>query len=141
MGHMDTEAGRVFAKAARRLIPFMALLYVVSFLDRVNVGFAALTMNKDLGFSPAVYGFGAGIFFVGYLLFQVPSSVVLARVGTRRAIFCILAAWGAISAGTALAENLDTAHKLLTRADERMYRRKSRLRAPAFATAANFGHL
>jgi ACS family tartrate transporter-like MFS transporter len=93
---------RVFAKCAWRLIPFMVLLYVVNYLDRVNVGFAALTMNKDLGFSPAIYGFGAGLFFVGYLLFQVPTSIVLERVGVRRSIFCILTIWGAISAATAL---------------------------------------
>src|SRR5256885_10562834 len=60
---------QVFAKAAWRLIPFMALLYLISIIDRLNVGFAALTMNKDLGFSPTVFGFGAGVFFVGYLLF------------------------------------------------------------------------
>ena len=63
---------RVFAKCAWRLIPFMMALYVVNYIDRINVGFAALTMNKDLGFSPAIYGFGAGLFFLGYLLFQVP---------------------------------------------------------------------
>src|SRR6185437_4529547 len=69
-GSMDRLEQRAFAKAAWRLIPFMALLYVVSFLDRVNVGFAALTMNKDLGFTPEIYGFGAGIFFFGYFLFE-----------------------------------------------------------------------
>jgi MFS transporter, ACS family, tartrate transporter len=74
-----SEQDRVFAKCAWRLIPFMVLLYVVNFIDRVNVGFAALTMNKDLGFSPAVYGFGAGIFFFSYFLFQVPASVMLER--------------------------------------------------------------
>ena len=93
---------RVFTKCAWRLIPFMMLLYVINYLDRVNAGFAALTMNRDLGFSPSVFGFGAGLFFVGYLLFQVPSSVVLERAGTRRALFAILAVWGTISASTAL---------------------------------------
>ena len=93
---------RVFAKCALRLIPFMMLLYVVNYLDRVNVGFAALTMNKDLGFGPAIYGFGAGLFYLGYLLFQVPASVALVRVGARRSIFAILTVWGAISASTAL---------------------------------------
>ncbi len=92
----------VFTKCAWRLIPFMMLLYVVNYLDRVNVGFAALTMNKDLGFSPAIYGFGAGLFYLGYLLFQVPASVALVRVGARRSIFAILTIWGAISASTAL---------------------------------------
>ncbi len=99
-----TEQDQVFAKCAWRLIPFMALLYVVNFVDRVNVGFAALTMNRDLGFSPTVFGFGAGIFFIGYFLFHVPATVILARVGARRGVFCILAAWGAISASCALVQ-------------------------------------
>jgi MFS transporter, ACS family, tartrate transporter len=91
----------VFAKCARRLIPFIFVLYLVNFIDRVNVGFAALTMNKDLGFTPAIYGFGAGIFFLGYSLFQVPANLILERLGARRWIFCILLVWGAISAGNA----------------------------------------
>src|ERR1017187_7837333 len=98
------EEDRVFAKCAWRLIPLMMLLYVVNYIDRVNVGFAALTMNRDLGFSPAIFGFGAGLFFLGYLLFQVPMSVTLERVGARRSIFAILIIWGAISAGTALVQ-------------------------------------
>ena len=93
---------RVFAKCAWRLIPFMVVLYVVNFLDRVNVGFAALTMNKDLGFSPTVYGFGAGLFFVGYFLFQVPANLILRKVGARRWIFLILAVWGVVSVANAL---------------------------------------
>ncbi len=97
MGEQD-----VFAKAARRLIPFMILLYVVNYIDRVNVGFAALTMNRDLAFTPAVYGFGAGAFFLGYSLFQVPANIILEKLGARRWIFLILLAWGAISASTAL---------------------------------------
>jgi len=89
---------RVFAKCAWRLIPFMVLLYLVSILDRVNVGFAAPTMNTDLRFSPTVYGFGAGILFVGYFLCSVPSNVAVTRLGARRGIFFIVAIWGAISA-------------------------------------------
>jgi ACS family tartrate transporter-like MFS transporter len=95
---------RVFAKCAWRLIPFMMLLYVVNYLDRVNVGFAALTMNKDLGFTPVIYGFGAGLFYLGYLLFQVPASIVLTRIGARRSIFAILTLWGAVSASTSLVQ-------------------------------------
>jgi MFS transporter, ACS family, tartrate transporter len=82
-----------------RLIPFLFVLYVVSFLDRVNVGFAALEMNRDLGLSPAVYGFGAGIFFIGYSLFEVPSNLILARTGARLWIARIMITWGLIAAG------------------------------------------
>src|SRR6476619_1813232 len=95
---------QIYAKCARRLIPFMMLLYIVNYIDRVNVGFAALTMNKDLAFSPAVYGFGAGAFFLGYSLFQITANLILERVGARRWIFCILVVWGAISASNALVQ-------------------------------------
>jgi ACS family tartrate transporter-like MFS transporter len=96
---------QVFGKCARRLIPFMLLLYIVNYLDRVNVGFAALTMNRDLGFSPEIFGFGAGIFFFSYALSQVPFGVILERVGARRAVFCIMLVWGLLSASTALVES------------------------------------
>lgn len=96
---------QVFAKVARRLIPFMVALYTVAFLDRVNVGFAALTMNQDLNFSPQVFGWGAGIFFVGYFLFEVPSNVILTRVGARRWICRIMATWGVISAANAFVQD------------------------------------
>ncbi len=82
----------------------MGLLYLVSFIDRTNAGLAALTMNKDLGFSPTVYGFGAGLFFVGYALFMVPANVILERIGARRWVFCIMAVWGLLSASTALVQ-------------------------------------
>jgi ACS family tartrate transporter-like MFS transporter len=95
----------VFAKVGRRLIPFMMALYTVSFLDRVNIGFAALTMNKDLGFTPEIYGWGAGIFFIGYFLFEVPSNVILTRVGARLWICRIMATWGVISAGNAFVQS------------------------------------
>jgi ACS family tartrate transporter-like MFS transporter len=93
---------RVFAKCAWRLIPFLTLIYIVSFLDRVNVGFAALTMNKDLVFSPAVYGIGAGVFFLGYGPFQLPANLILNRLGAKRWLFLILASWGVISMANAL---------------------------------------
>src|SRR5436190_12153685 len=99
-----SESDAIFAKAARRLIPFMMALYTVSFLDRVNVGLAALTMNKDLGFTPEIYGWGAGIFFLGYFLFEVPSNVILTRVGARRWICRIMASWGVISAANAFVQ-------------------------------------
>jgi ACS family tartrate transporter-like MFS transporter len=85
------------AKVSRRLLPFLLLLYVVAWLDRVNIGFAALQMNADLGFSAAVYGFGAGIFFIGYALFEVPSNLILVRVGARLWIARIMITWGILS--------------------------------------------
>jgi ACS family tartrate transporter-like MFS transporter len=83
----------------RRLIPFLFLLYLTAYLDRVNVGFAALQMNHDLGFSGVVYGFGAGVFFLSYALFEVPSNLILARVGARRWIARIMITWGMIASG------------------------------------------
>jgi ACS family tartrate transporter-like MFS transporter len=87
----------VFGRAAWRLIPFLMLLYVVSFLDRVNVGFAALTMNADLNFSAELYGFGAGMFFWGYFLFEVPSNLIMEKLGARLWICRIMVSWGIIS--------------------------------------------
>lgn len=93
------DVGRsALRKAALRLIPFMFLLYIVAFLDRVNIGFAALQMNEDLGFSDAVYGLGAGIFFIGYFIFEVPSNIILERVGARVWIARIMITWGIIAA-------------------------------------------
>jgi D-galactonate transporter len=88
-----------YAKVAWRLLPFLFLCYVCAYLDRINVGYAKLQMQQDLGFSDAVYGLGAGIFFVGYLLFEVPSNLILLRVGARRWIARIMVTWGLISAG------------------------------------------
>jgi ACS family tartrate transporter-like MFS transporter len=85
-----------------RLIPFMMLLYFVAFLDRANVGFAAEKMNEDLGISKTLYGFGAGAFFLGYFLFEVPSNLLMHRFGARRWICRIMISWGIVSAGTAL---------------------------------------
>ncbi len=81
-----------------RLLPFLFLLYVVAYLDRINVGFAALQMKSQLGFSDAVYGLGAGIFFLGYFLFQVPANLALERVGARRWIAFLMICWGIVSA-------------------------------------------
>lgn len=92
------ELGRAtLIKVGRRLLPFLLLLYVVAWLDRVNIGFAALQMNADLGFSATVYGFGAGVFFIGYALFEVPSNLILARVGARLWIARIMITWGVLS--------------------------------------------
>ena len=92
---------QILAKCAWRLIPFITLLYLVNYIDRVNVGFAALTMNQDLGFTPSQFGLGAGIFFVSYALAQVPAALIVARVGPRRGTCFVLMAWGAISAANA----------------------------------------
>jgi len=86
------------AKARRRLLPFLFLLYVISYLDRINVGFAALQMNAALGFSSVTYSLGAGIFFLSYTLLEVPSNVILARVGARLWIARIMITWGIVSA-------------------------------------------
>src|SRR5438874_12896336 len=83
MDPLDLE-DRTIAKVSRRLIPFLVTCYFVAYLDRVNVGFAALTMNKDLGLSASAFGFGAGIFFLAYFLFEVPSNLLLERVGARK---------------------------------------------------------
>ena len=84
-------------KVTVRLIPFLFVLYIVAWLDRVNVGFAGLQMNTDLRFSSTAFGFGSGVFFLGYCLFEVPSNLVLHRVGARRWISRIMISWGAIS--------------------------------------------
>ena len=91
----------VIRKAAWRLIPFMGILYLLAFLDRVNVGFAALTMNGDLGLSSFMYGVGAGVFFIGYVLCAVPSNLLLHRVGARRWIGTVMVVWGITSASMA----------------------------------------
>ena len=94
----DEEFGRrLIGKMRWRLLPFLFLLYVVAYLDRINVGFAALQMKGQLGFSDSVYGLGAGIFFVGYFFFQVPSNLMLKQVGARRWVGTLMIAWGVIS--------------------------------------------
>ena len=89
-------------KVTWRLIPFLFVLYVIAWLDRVNVGFAGLQMNTDLGFSSTVFGLGSGIFFLGYCLFEIPSNIILERVGARLWIARIMVTWGLISAGLML---------------------------------------
>ena len=96
-GVTDAIAHSAMTKVRWRLIPFLFLLYVVAYLDRVNVGFAALDMNRELGFSAAVYGFGSGIFFLSYTLLEVPSNLILARVGARLWIARIMLTWGLVS--------------------------------------------
>jgi MFS transporter, ACS family, tartrate transporter len=91
----------VLSRLTWRLIPFLFLLYIVAYLDRINVGFAALQMQEQLKFSDRVYGLGAGMFFAGYFLFQVPSNLVLHRVGARRWIALLMIVWGVISSSMA----------------------------------------
>jgi D-galactonate transporter len=89
-------------KVSRRLIPFLFVLYVAAYLDRINVGFAQLQMKSALGFSDTVYGLGTGIFFIGYFLFEVPSNLILSRTGARVWIARIMITWGFISAAMAM---------------------------------------
>jgi sugar phosphate permease len=96
----DVEA--LYDKIALRIMPFLVLLFVVAWLDRINVGFARLRMAEDLGFSDAVYGFGAGIFYLGYLIFEIPSNLVLERIGARKTFARITILWGLTSTATML---------------------------------------
>ena len=97
-GISSSEEDRIYKKVGWRLIPFLVLCYVVSYLDRVNVGFAKLQMLQDLNLSDAVYGLGAGIFFIGYFIFEVPSNLILHRVGAKVWIARIMITWGIVSA-------------------------------------------
>jgi len=92
---------RTIRKITWRLVPFLMLLYFVAFLDRINIGFAALTMNKDVGLTPQAFGLGAGIFFLGYFLFEVPSTVILHHVGARFWIGRVMITWGLVSVAMA----------------------------------------
>ena len=99
-GHAGSDADAVYGKVAWRLLPLLFLCYIAAYLDRVNVGFAKLGMQADLHLSDAIYGLGAGIFFVGYFIFEVPSNIILHKVGAGRWIARIMVSWGVISAGT-----------------------------------------
>jgi len=94
----DELGERTMSRVRWRLLPFLGLLYVVAYLDRVNISFAKLTMNASIGLDDATYALGAGIFFIGYFLFEVPSNVILERVGARRWIARILAVVVALAA-------------------------------------------
>src|SRR5229473_3384502 len=86
----------------RRLMPFIFLLYIVSYLDRVNVGFAGLQMTQELGFSDAVFGFGGGIFFIGYFLLEIPGAVLAEVWSARKWIARIMISWGFVASATGL---------------------------------------
>src|SRR3954447_21222334 len=106
---MDDVEKRVIGKVMRRLIPFLILCYFVAYLDRVNVGFAKLHMNQALGFSEAAFGLGAGLFFIAYFLFEVPSNLFLERVGARVWIARIMISWGIVSGAFAFIPQISAA--------------------------------
>jgi MFS transporter, ACS family, tartrate transporter len=94
---LQVDGDKLYAKIAWRIIPFMFVLYIAAFLDRVNVGHAKLMFQADLGLSDAAFGLGAGLFFVGYFLFEVPSNLILEKVGARVWIARIMLSWGVVS--------------------------------------------
>src|ERR1700742_312011 len=106
---MEDVESRVIGKVMWRLIPFLIVCYFVAYLDRVNVGFAKLHMNQALGLSEAAFGLGAGLFFVGYFLFEVPSNIFLEKVGARIWIARIMITWGIVSAAFAFIPSISTA--------------------------------
>src|ERR1700739_1225954 len=106
---MNEIEQRVIGKVMRRLIPFLILCYFVAYTERVNVGFAKLHMNQALGLSEAAFGLGAGLFFVGYFVFEVPSNIFLERVGARVWIARIMITWGIVSAAFAFIPSISAA--------------------------------
>lgn len=104
----DNGGDAIFTRIKWRTAPFLILLYVVAFLDRVNISFAAQSMNHDLNINETLYGVGAGIFFIGYLFFAVPSNILLKRFGARRWIATIMVSWGVISTSMAFVHGART---------------------------------
>ena len=101
---MDIEK-RTIRKITWRIVPFIMILYLIAYIDRVNIGFAVITMKEDLGFTSSILGFGAGIFFLGYFLFEVPSNIILHKVGARIWIARVMVTWGIIAGGMAFIES------------------------------------
>jgi ACS family tartrate transporter-like MFS transporter len=99
---IEIDADRTIAKVTRRLVPFLIVCFFAAYLDGVNIGFAARTMDKELGFSPQTFGWGAGVFFIGYCLFEAPSNFILHRAGAGRWIARIMVSWGVVSGMMAL---------------------------------------
>ena len=97
-----TASDAVYRKVTWRLMPFILLCYVANYIDRTNIGLAQLHMRTDLGFSEQVYGIGVGLFFVGFVLFEIPSNLLLERIGARKTLFRIMVCWGAVSTLTML---------------------------------------
>lgn len=96
---------RTLRKITWRIVPFIMILYLIAYIDRVNIGFAVITMKEDLGFTASILGFGAGIFFLGYFLFEVPSNIILHKVGARIWIARVMVTWGIIAGGMAFVES------------------------------------
>ncbi len=106
------DAGAALSKVRKRLLPFLFALYIVAYLDRINVGFAALQMNREIGLSDTAFGLGAGIFFLGYFIFEIPSNLILRRVGARRWIARIMISWGITAAATMFVRGAASFHAL-----------------------------
>ena len=100
---------RTIGKVMTRLVPFLIVCYFVAYLDRVNVGFAKLTMDKDLGLTETMFGFGSGVFFLAYFLFEVPSNLFLEKFGARRWIARIMITWGILSGAMAFIPQISSA--------------------------------
>src|SRR4051812_4047508 len=98
------DLSQTISKVRARLLPLMVTMYIVAYIDKVNVGFAGIQMSKALTLSPTIFGLGAGIFFFGYTIFEVPSNLLLHRIGARVWMARILFTWGAISAATAFTQ-------------------------------------
>jgi sugar phosphate permease len=96
-GHSADHVEEVYSKVAWRLMPLLVICYIIAFLDRINIGCAQLQMKATLPFSDAVYGLGAGIFFIGYFLFEVPSNLMLVKIGARKTLLRIMFMWGIVA--------------------------------------------
>src|SRR5882724_3723243 len=107
MTHASVRASAI-KKINRRVVPLLAIGYLVSYLDRINISFAALGMEKTFGMSPAAYGFAAGIFYIGYVLAEVPSNIMMLKVGARIWLTRIMVSWGLIASALALSPNTTT---------------------------------
>lgn len=112
VGALDEDVSPILKRISWRLLPYMFLLYVVAYLDRINISFAGLNMNQQLGFGDQVFGLGAGIFFIGYFLFGLPSNLMVAKIGARRWISLIMVIWGVISVSMAVVKDEYTFYAL-----------------------------
>jgi sugar phosphate permease len=112
MNDSASAEGRVTSRVMRRLLPFLLLMYVLAFLDRANIGFAQKALQQDTGLTNAAFAFGAGVFFLGYAIFEVPSNLLLHRVGAKLWMCRIMVTWGLVSAAMALAHNATTFYTL-----------------------------